>query len=607
MTLRRQPALLAVLCHLLLATSPASAQWLTQSFDLRPGWNAIFTHVDSSHETLDNLAGPGAPIASPIQEVWMWIPSVSTAQFVQSPQLPVDAGGQWVSWKRTNSIGSTLQKLVGNIACLVYNSSATNFSWQVKGKPLVPNHVWTSSGLNLVGFPTRATNPPSFESFLAQIPALQQNAEIYAYVGGILDTNNPAKLFAFRTTPVTRGNAYWIRAGNVYNRYYAPFEVRAVGPDGIQFSDNLGTARFRLRNLTAGDLTVTASHLASESAPAGQTAIAASPPLLIRGALNTTNLTHSHTNLTLGNSLAWNLKPAGQSGSEVEVVVGINRSAITNAPGSTLAGILRLSDSLGHAEINLPVTALAGSNAGLWVGAATVTHVGAYLKSFAKDATGAPIMSVNSNSFGSYITTSINTNLGVVPRPFPLRLIVHTDTTNTHLLQRVYMGAGLATNFVNATSESLLHPGRLTTARRITAIHLPFTATNQFWKFSGGLQPGTSATAMVTLPHDQHTSNPFLHTFHPDHDNLDARFNPTQLPRGFESYQVVRSVTLSLNPPADDFTSITRSGNRYSGVYSESVTVAGRQTSQGTESRTFISQGTFVLNRINNVATLTTP
>ena len=36
---------------------PARAQWITQTNALRPGWNAVFLHVDASHATLDQLVG----------------------------------------------------------------------------------------------------------------------------------------------------------------------------------------------------------------------------------------------------------------------------------------------------------------------------------------------------------------------------------------------------------------------------------------------------------------------------------------------------------------------------------------------------------------------
>ena len=58
---------------LLVAGSPAAlGQWQTQSFDLAPGWNAIYTHVDTMHSGIAALANN-----TPVNEVWMWKPPVS--------------------------------------------------------------------------------------------------------------------------------------------------------------------------------------------------------------------------------------------------------------------------------------------------------------------------------------------------------------------------------------------------------------------------------------------------------------------------------------------------------------------------------------------------
>lgn len=397
-----------------------------------------------------------------------------------------------------------------------------------------------------------------------------------------------------------------MRAGNVFNRYYGPFEIHGSTANGIRFGKMLGSGRIRLRNLSPNSLTVTATHIASEAAPGGQNTIVAAPPLLVRGALNTTDLTYPYSTLVLGQTHSWTLPAAGQPGAEVELVFGLNRAAITANAGDLLAGIIRFTDSLGHSMVDMPVSATAGSDAGLWVGTASVTKVRSFLKTYQRDATGAPVTSNQTNSFGSYITTGVNTNLGNVPRAFPLRLILHTDGANSQLLQRVYHGQDIFSSLINASRQDFLDQTKLASARRISAAHLPFSELNTGWAFSGPIKPGSTVSVTVTLAHDDQASNPFLHTFHPDHDNLDARFSGTQLASGFESYNVKRLITLAVNPPADDFNAITRSGQSYSGVYSETLTFEGQQTPQGVEASSYESQGTFTLNRINNIATLTT-
>ena len=152
-----QPLAFLLALLTLCAPSTAHAQWLTQTLTLKQGWNAVELHVDASHDTLDNLVGPGALITTPIREVWMWIPSPATMQFVQSPQQPLDGGSQWASWKRSAGLTSPLQRLVANAAYLVY--ATADFTWNLQGRPVLSRRQWTVSGLNFLGFPTRAGQP----------------------------------------------------------------------------------------------------------------------------------------------------------------------------------------------------------------------------------------------------------------------------------------------------------------------------------------------------------------------------------------------------------------------------------------------------------------
>ena len=591
---------------------PARAQWLSQSIALKTGWNAVYLHVDPSYNTLANTVGADA--SNPILEVWRWLPAVSTAQFAQSPAQPLDSS-QWASWSRNAATTQILQRLIGNSAYLV--RSASNYTWTVKGKPLAPGYVWTTTGLNFLGFPTLASNPPTFDTFLAQAPSLQANAEIYYYPGGEMGTNNPLRLYYTRSLKVNRGQAYWIRSGTLYNRYFAPFELVMSGT-GLDFGTNLNTAIVRLRNLTANSLTVSLQLLASETPPTGQAAIAGTPPMLVRGAINMTNLTYPCTNLPVGSASSWTLAASGQTGSEVEVVLGLNRSAMTNAPGTLRAGVLRFTDSLGQGQVDTSVSAYAGSTAGLWVGAAAVTQVGAYLNTYARGAAN-PIYVTNGTTVvtndlvftnnGAYVVTSLNTNLGPVPAAYPLRLIIHNPSGSgcALLLQRVFCGTGLYSNSVVATAESALRPAELASARRISAVHLPWSAANTPWSFSGNLGGGSALTATVTDSYKNRGSNPFLHGYHPDHDNLDSTFTQ-ELAQGSESYTIQRQITLQVTPPSSDFASLTAGNQSLTGTYLETIRLLGLARAGGTnDTRSFQVAGAFSLQRISEVTTLTTP
>ncbi len=575
------------------------AQWITQSFVVKPGWTAVYLHVDGSYQALDQLVGNDP--SNPIAEIWLWKAPASAKQFITTPADPLTDGSDWARWSRGPlAAPNTLSVLIPNSAYLVRSVATTNFTWRIKGKPVAPNYSWTTTGLNFLGFPTPADNAPPFDAFMAPSPALAGAAEIYQYTGGELRAVNPSQVIPLQlhSTRVVRGQAFWIRSGSVFNDYFGPFQVSVGGSGGVALGSAGSQYSLYLRNTTASNVVVCASLVASETPPPGQPAIAGLPPVLVRGNLNATDLTYGYTDLTGGSPACWPLKPKGQPGSELTIVLGVNRSSLPNIPNALFAGILRFTDSMNLAQVDVPVSAQSASAAGLWVGKASVSQVANYLKTYQRDADSNPIISSN----GNYVVTDINTNLGPVAQPFPLRLILHNSGTNVVLLQRVFYGVNAGSNLVVTTQESALDPQHLDTARRISSACLPWSRANAPWPCSGQLGPGGALAVTVPLAYDDPAANPFLHTYHPDHDNLDATFQ-NKLPRGSESYDVTRQITLNINPPGDDFASLTAAGQTLYGTYRETITLTGL----GTAARDFNVSGGFALSRISPIATLTRP
>jgi hypothetical protein len=135
---------------------------------------------------------------------------------------------------------------------------------------------------------------------------------------------------------------------------------------------------------------------------------------------------------------------------------------------------------------------------------------------------------------------------------------------------------------------------------------LPWTRQNQTWSFNGRLGQDTEITAAVELGFDDHANNPFLHTFHPDHDGRDVTFK-SQLPQGMESYAIRRSIKLVFRPPSEN---VFELGSRQSmrGVYQETIELKGLARAGGTnDTRRFNVSGTFLLTRVSGIATLRTP
>lgn len=601
-----------LLCGLLLAASPVWAQWTTQSITLKPGWNAVYLHVDASHTTID--ATVGADENNPISEIWVWAPIIVPGRFINNPQAPTVANNDWSSWNRKPELTGELSQLTANNAFLVRNSSASAYTWNIVGRPVLPQYTWTSQGVNFIGLPTPPTNPPVVDNFFSPVPAFQSVAEIFHYPGGEGASAPPvtAQLFTLFSTPMKRGQAFWFRANNLHNNYFGPLQVIPQNVDGIDFSTDLGQYSIRLRNLTDRTLRVTNSVVASQAVPDGEVPIVGLAPLLLRGAINPTNQTFSFTDFSTPQVIE--LAPAGTPGSDAELVIGLNRTAMTNGlsqPGDFYAGIFRINDSLGFTQLELPVAAVKSSNRGLWIGNASVTQVRHYLKSAQKDGEGNPVVGEVTEAGAPFVIQSVDTSWGDVPSPFNLRLILHSDTNETvRLLQRVYNGAAPGGTHILALSERQLDPERLSSARRISAAHLPWSKENEPWTATGAFSPGQSLTTVIDVNHNDHASNPFLHTYHPDHDNLNATFDGVQ-PVGSESFSVRREIILTFTEPPPEYTSLTSGSTRVTGTYEENLTFIGKSYVAGSstqnETRTLSTRGVFSLNRISSIPTLSLP
>jgi len=624
---------------------PGQAQWITQTNTLVTGWNSVYLHLDASHTNVNDLIldDPG----NTIEEIWMWSFDLPPGLSVANP--PDGMSSQWSKWTRIGGANSALKTLPANAALLV--KATAGFPWKIKGRPVAPNYRWTLSGLNFVGFPA-ATPAPTFLSFLAadaQPLEWPSSSEIFRYPGGEAGAPNPIQvtLNSRDTNTVAREQAYWIRTGEptnqVYNHYFGPFQVIGGGSSGLRFGDSQGQARLYLKNMTAEDLTVTLGMVASESSPAG--AMPTLLPMMVRGSINTSNLTFSYSDLRADPS-SWSLAPYGQVGSEVEIVLGVDRAEMAAMGESDFAAVLRFTDSLGLSRVDIGASATTPSRAGLWVGNAVVDQVSQYIKQYVTATNTSDFhgilnqknltIGVNNPSgtnvlpwavspdeqlryewdantglvlvfgldtatgrmnTGTYLQKGpIVTNLTAVARPVPLRLIVHNSGSTIHLMQRAYLGFNDELKPVVAARQEPIKDD-LANARRISAVHLPTSDGNGPWTFSGIMEQGEDLVTTVILGFRDQASNPFLHTYHPDHDNLNALYDD-ELDPGAESYDIWRLITLSFEQPGNDFDSRTRGGTSLGGNYRETVSIRAETTVL----REFNVLGLFSLTRITDTA-----
>jgi hypothetical protein len=202
----------------------------------------------------------------------------------------------------------------------------------------------------------------------------------------------------------------------------------------------------------------------------------------------------------------------------------------------------------------------------------------------------ATVSGVQSNVSGSPGTTTA--------KSFPLRILLHVDDSGTaRLLSHVFMGklAVAPNNLGLCTLESHLKADEKAAARRFTAAHLPpdtVVATG-----TGTVALGQTLVRTIPLPHNAAT-NPYVHTYHPDHDNRNARFD-APVAQGVESPLISRECSFAFTAAPPPGSSAQGWGSSViGGTYSETVT--------GLHKNAITVTGTFELRRVSEIGAITT-
>jgi hypothetical protein len=546
-------SLLLTLTTLFLAAT-AHAQWQNTVYTLKSGWNAIYLHGDATHAEPDDLFAAYPAVT----EVWRWNPNPDEVQFTSTPMIPSAGISEWSVWKSDGS-ASSLGQLIGQTAYLVKCSAATSVI--IAQKVLPPSASWVRNGANLMGFPSKLTSSlyPTMGSYFATFPAaIASNVKIYKYNGGELGAGNPVQVFSTSTERVDRNQAYWFDS-EVVGNFYAPVEISISNGSGLDFGRTGSTITVRLLNRSSTVSTVTIAPVASANAPTGQEGITAAVPTTRR--------------VFNAGTASWTETPIDAAFTEVvgpnaavELSFGIDRAAMTGSSNAFYASLLRFTDSANLYDILLPVTARKASLAGLWLGDAVVGGV-------------------QSKTAGYTGTATAQT--------YSLRYIVHVDDAGAaRVLSQVYLGqlTGATPQPGICTVESLLDPADKASARRIVAAHLPLDRVLD----GGTMALGGSMNCTITTPFDDPTS-PFVHQYHPDHDN---KSGTTPLVSGQEGYDLSRAVTFAISAAAPAGVSATGYGSSViAGNYTEVLT--------GLRKDSVTVTGTFSLRRVSEIGTLT--
>ena len=183
------------------------------------------------------------------------------------------------------------------------------------------------------------------------------------------------------------------------------------------------------------------------------------------------------------------------------------------------------------------------------------------------------------------------------PKPFVLRTLLHLSDDNVaSLLPQVYLGqlAAAPHDVGLCTDESGLKQDALAGAQRFSSAHMPLDTVISAG--SGSIGVGETLTRNIRIAYNDPT-NPFVHAYHPDHDNKDARDAP--LPAGEESPDIIRecSFVFTTSPPAGSSATIGWGSSILGGIYTETIT--------GLHKEPLVLSGIFELRRASEIGTLT--
>ena len=558
-------SILLTLVSLIFAAPAAQAQWQSTTYTLKGGWNSIYLHGDASYATLDKLFDGNLEVL----EVWRWNPNPTQVQFTTSPLLPSAGTPEWSRWVRDGASNS-LAGMTGPAAYLVRCSGASSdtYSVDIANQPMPPSNTWVRSGANFIGFPSsKATgNFPAFASYFATFPAaIASNAKIFKYIGGDLGANNPLQVFSTSSERLDRNQAYWF-SSEVVGNFYAPVQISLSNSDGLAFGRRRSVITARVMNRTAAVMTLTINPVSSNSPPSGQELVTAGVPL---------------TRRTFNDQGEWVETPIAAAydeviapNSSVELSFGIDRGLMVGEADALYASLLRFTDSANTFDILIPATARKSTLAGLWIGEALVTAVESKPQEDAVKSTGSA---------------------------FPLRYLIHvSDDGTARVLSQIFMGPMAAEphDFGLCLSEAGLKADAKSYASRIVATHMPLDlalGTTGSFAIAGDL------SCTIATPFDDPT-NPFVHQYHPDHDNKSGQ---DSLLAGQESYDVTREVTFTFTDAPPGGGSATGWGSSViGGTYGEVVSGLHRDSvGVGTGDGLNLS-GTFELRRASELGTL---
>ena len=580
----------------LLISCAAQAQWMSQRIALVQGWNAVHIKVHPADPACATVFGVDG-----VEQVSWW----------NRDRIDDGTGSaitDFCSWYR-NSSGepNTFSRVVGDQCYLV--KSTRNVSFLVTGIPAVPKGTIYLGEYNLVGVNTPNISGSNAPTYYEYFESFGHPASWYS-----VTADNEMLRLANSARVSDSSKAVWLDAkGSGVANYTGPFLLSLGGanaPKRLEWTDDPTKVRtLTIKNVSAQDRKLVIYRNSSSVPPTGHGTAAGGIALLwetvdwsagyanrvYKPFLYQGNSTFT-TNLAAGATLELNLRP---DTSRMPAASGDYMSVLhITDKGSVLDGETRDSGTCSYyvgafASGSLAANATA-AKAGLWVGTVVLGQVN------------------RAKMFGSSGTGDTETPM-TAPHQFQFRLIVHVAADGTaKVLKQVFSAKrsvdAETTDLLTDRDTAIAYRGLFpdATIRRTASANFPFIDP---LALTGGtfMEPDSELTATFTQSYDDRT-NPFVHSFHPQHDNVEFRNKTAYLKESgdegigdYESWGVTRQVTLKfLEEDPAGATGEAWNHTVTGGEYTERVSGLNGQL------KPIITKGVFRLSKVCDTPQLTT-
>lgn len=544
--------LLFAICIINLVIVPKAIAVVQQTFDLNPGWNAIYLEVEpSSNKWVDILNGVN------VSSVWLWHPTTSSVEFIQDPSELVPRQDGWLAYLSNEpSFLTNLYIAQGGKSYLVKLDEPQATTLTISGTPILPKIQWKPNSFNLVGFHLDPGNEPFFGTFFDVSPT-HKDQEIYR----LGSTGNWEKLQTPLTTRMKHGEAFWIFCEGS-SEFIGPLVVELEQGNGLEFGKNLLEQKIKFRNLVPNN------------------------PLSVNvtGDISLSHYVNPETQNDAPNSVGWqplnSIQINASADNDTELRLGVNRNQMGTNSSSQFTmlskteaatnSLLEVKDGQGM-RIQIPVNAEKTDYSGLWVGSVTVNKVQDPGDDRAPKSTNGEFQFRIIVHVGTDGSTKLVKEVTQMWDPNANRLVLVSDYSQLSNYEGVAM--------VNSQPVG----------RRVSTVNFGFDGARIM---SGSF--GSTLAIGLTIEPDNPT-NPFLHRYHPDHNNLDERHDNFVE----EAYKVIRDITLdfTLSDPEFPEGALIGWGDKdIGGVYSE--------TFGGLHKDNITVEGTFRLHKVSSIGEL---